>query len=111
MRLAFAISLTAVIGGCARDPEKIPPAYVSPAAYKSLTCRQLREEETRLLQEFVLAAGQQYRGLDNDVNGLILPVVPVTVQSFSTEDYGPQIAVIKGQMRAVYETRLEKGCT
>jgi hypothetical protein len=109
MRYAVAIFLAAVIGGCASYPENIPPAYVSPVAYQRLSCQQLRKEEARLLGEFAVAATLQNQAMNNDAYGLILPVWPATIK-FATEDYGPQIAVLQGQMDAVLRASMEKKC-
>jgi hypothetical protein len=109
MRCAFAIFVVTVVGACAQNPENVRPAYVSPIAYESLSCQQLRKESARLLGEFVLVAMQQNQAKNNDLYGLILPVVPVTVE-FATEDYSPQIAVLKGQMAAVDQAAMEKNC-
>jgi hypothetical protein len=109
MRCAFGIFVAAVIGACAQTPERVGPAYVSPIAYERLSCQQLRKERARLLGEFAVAAPRQNEAINNDAYGLILPVWPATIR-FATEDYGPQIAVLKGQMAAVDQAAMEKNC-
>src|SRR5262249_29165260 len=108
MRCAFAIFLAAVIGGCAKSPGSIQPAYMSPVAYAGLSCNQLKKEAARVQHALTEASMQQEETSDNDAAGILLIGMPVA--SFSGENIATQIAALKGEIEAVQRASLEKKC-
>src|ERR1700677_3720928 len=67
-RRAVGVMVSAMtLASCAQAPEEVRPAYISPVAYDSWTCRQLGEEQARLQGALTAASSQQSQTRANDV--------------------------------------------
>ncbi|MGB2932191.1 MAG: hypothetical protein WBE08_01510 [Methyloceanibacter sp.] len=106
--LLFCFATALVIGGCAKSPESIAPAYISTVNYQNWSCGQLGEEGGRLNQALAEASTQQRNARTNDAIGVILVGIPVS--SLSGDNIAPQIANLKGQLVAVQQAGNLKNC-
>ena len=97
-----------VVSGCAKKPEAIAPAYVSPTTYQSFSCRALASEARRVDQALANASAQQTKARQNDTWGVILIGLPTS--SLSGGNVAPQIAELKGQKQTLEQTQIQKGC-
>lgn len=101
-------AIAALLGACAPAPETIQAAYVSDIPYRSYTCEQLGEENTRLNQALATASVAQSSARTNDTVGIILIGLPVG--SMSGQSMAPQIALYKGQIEAVRNASIRNHC-
>ena len=95
--------------GCAANPESIAPAYVSYVTYQSWTCRQLAEEQSRLIAALSSASDAQRTARANDTMGVILLGLPVS--SLSGSNQASNVARLKGELDAVQKAMTVKGCS
>jgi len=96
------------ISGCAKSPESIAPAYVSPVSYEGWTCRQLGLEHKRLTAALATASEQQRQARTNDIVGVALIGLPVS--SLSGDNIAYQIARLKGEEEVVRKMMIKKNC-
>lgn len=97
-----------LVAACAKKPESIEAAYISPTLYNSWSCKQLAEEQARLDHAFKQASSQQNQARSNDIAGVILLGLPVS--SLSGGNVAPQIANLKGQKEAIHRNMILKNC-
>jgi hypothetical protein len=102
------IVLVAFLIGCATPPEAIPPSYVSQVGYTSFSCKQLGEEQGRLVVALSTASDAQRQARSNDVAGVILLGLPVS--SLSGANQASNIGRLKGELEAVQKAMIAKGC-
>lgn len=107
-KIAIALALVA-LAACAKKPESIAPAYVSPVQYSGLSCAQLASELDRVNTAYETAAAQQNKARSNDTIGVILLGVPVS--SLSGDNVAPQIAALKGQRETLTKQMTVQNCT
>lgn len=103
-----AVATAAMLSACAKSPESIAPAYVSPVQYRALDCSQLAMEASRIEQAMVPVTEQQRRARTNDVVGVVLIGLPVS--SLSGDNVAEQIARLKGEQETVGKLMVEKKC-
>jgi len=104
----FLIALLILLAGCAKSPESIAPAYVSPITYQNFDCDQLRQEDARVTDALLRASKQQENARTNDMVGVALIGLPVS--SMSGDNIAPEIASLKGQREAIRKRQIEKKC-
>lgn len=105
---AAAICGVATVAACAKSPESIAPSYISDVPYRSWSCKQLGQEELRLNEALSTASAQQKKARTNDTVGVILIGLPVS--SLSGDNIAPEIARLKGELRAVNRAGTLKNC-
>ncbi|MGO4389500.1 hypothetical protein AB4Y85_18400 [Microvirga sp. 2YAF29] len=109
--LVATLSLTAA--GCASRSEDVAAAYVSPMAYTSYSCRELRIEAQRVSAAAAAAAGAQDSSRTKDVVATTAAVVIFWPAAFFVGGNSAQtaeLARLKGQMQAVEEASIQKRC-
>ena len=109
MKPLAAAALCLAVAACARAPERIPAAYVSPTNYQALDCAQLAQEAARLDSALAVASVQQRQARRGDTWGVLLIGLPVA--SISGENIAPEIARYKGEQAAVRQVATEKRCS
>ena len=107
--IAAIIIMAFLVGGCAKSPESISPAYVSEVGYQSWRCDQLAAESGRLSAALATASTQQENARTTDAVGIILVGLPVS--SLSGDNIAPQIARLKGESEAVRKVLIAKSCS
>lgn len=104
----LAVAIALAVSACAKKPDSIAPAYVSPVAYDQWTCVQLGQEDARLRAAYATAAKQQDNARTGDIVGVVLIGLPVS--SMSGDNIAPQIARLKGEQEAVRRQLIRKNC-
>ena len=101
-------ALLLTMSACAKSPESIAPAYVSPLLYQNWSCKQLAAEQERLNAALATASDQQRRARTNDIVGVVLIGVPVS--SLSGDNIAGEIARLKGEKETVHKVMIAKNC-
>ncbi|WP_339855942.1 hypothetical protein [Roseovarius nubinhibens] len=102
------LTVVGVLAGCAKKPEDISPAYISPTSYQSFNCKQLAAEARRVDVALTEASAAQMQARKNDTTGVILLGLPTA--SLSGSNIAPQIASLKGQKQTIHQTQIAKHC-
>lgn len=107
-RPAIFLALVAATAACAKKPEDIAPAYVSPTTYQTHSCSQLAAEARRVDVALAEASAAQQQARQNDTVGVIFLGLPTA--SLSGSNIAPQIATLKGQKQTIEQTQITKNC-
>ena len=86
-RTYIAAGLAALASACASQSDYIAPTYVSPSTFENLTCRQIGEEQKRIIR--AEATGGRLDGQPGDADDK---------------------ALLKGAMEALEQVSIEKNC-
>lgn len=109
MRKSFLVCVAAALAaGCAKSPESIAPAYISPLSYQSLACDQLAEENARVSAALAQASQQQRDARTNDTVGVIFLGLPVS--TLSGGNVADQVARLKGEQQTLSQVATQKRC-
>lgn len=103
----------AVLSACAKNPDKIAPAYVSPLTYQSYTCEQLTAEAQRVSQRAAGAVGAQRKEAKNDAVATGVGVVlfwPALLFIGRGSGNEAEVARLKGEIEAIERASIEKNC-
>jgi hypothetical protein len=112
-QIAVTISASSIICGCAKRPEDITAAYVSPLAYEQYDCGQLGTEAQRVSSRATAVMGVQQQKAGSDAVamgvGLILfwPALFFVKGGAETEN---EVARLKGQMDTIEQVAIQKKC-
>ena len=108
---AVFISGVVLLAGCADKAANIQPSYISPLMYKDYECDTLNQEYNRLIMHGQSVNKQQDRIANNDTGAVaaILLFWP-TLFLIDNDDMREQVALIKGQLNAIQESAIQKGC-
>lgn len=107
------ITLTAVVAGCATNPDNISAAYVSPMQYTSYTCPQLQEEATRVSARAAQVAGAQSSKATGDAVAMGVGLVLFWPSLFFIKGDGTtatEVARLKGEMDAIEQASVKRRC-
>lgn len=108
-----AICASIAVSGCAQKSENITAAYVSPVAYQGFTCRQIREEATRVNARAAQAMGLQDKAATNDAvaTGVALVLFwPAAFFISGNRENGAEVARLKGELEALEQANIRKNC-
>ena len=109
--LAALCSLT--VAGCASRSENIAAAYVSPTAYASFKCDQIREEATRLSARAAQVSGAQDSKATNDAVATGVGMVlfwPALFFIKGDSTTAAELSRLKGEMEAIEQASNQKRC-
>lgn len=107
MKAPAVLAAAILLAGCATKPQNIPPASVSPIAFKDLTCAELKLE-LRLATErrdAYINRQKSNRTRDTVLNILVLPGLGA-----ATSDHEDEVAQSKGTVITL-EGEMAKRCT
>ena len=113
IRLISAVLLAAAVAGCASDSKDIAAAYVSPTAYASFSCPQLREEASRISSRAAQAVGAQDQKASNDAVATGVGVVlfwPALFFIKGDSTTAAEVSRLKGEMEAIETASIQKRC-
>lgn len=115
MRTNVLISLCAasLLTACAEGAQNIPPSYVSPLAYNSLTCRQIEQEARRLSTRVSQVAGVQDANANSDAVAAGVALVlfwPAVVFISGNKANAAELSRLKGEMEALEQASINRGC-
>lgn len=109
MKIGLATVILIVgLTGCATNPQKIAPSYVSDQGYSNLECEQLAREQARLGTVLAAECDSQYLAYMNDMAGVFFIGLPVA--SMGGGDRGYEIARLKGEIKALESVAAAKNC-
>jgi hypothetical protein len=102
-----------VISACAKNPDKIPAAYVSPALYQNYDCDQVREEIIRVSHRVDQVSGKQRSERTKDTVATTVGVIIFWPALFFLigDDKKDEIARLKGEYEALEIAAIQKKCT
>ena len=108
---AVFISGVVLLAGCADKAANIQPSYISPLMYKDYECDTLNQEYNRLIMHGQSVNKQQDRIANNDTGAVAANLLfwP-TLFLIDNDDMREQVALIKGQLNAIQESAIQKGC-
>ncbi len=109
----IAVAATIALAGCATSPKDIAPAYVSPVLYQNLSCQQLAGEAARVSQAAAAASGQQSAQQGRDAAAVAVGMVlfwPALFFVGGDKGNAAEIARLKGEMQAIEQANIAKGC-
>jgi hypothetical protein len=109
----FAALAAMAASACASRSENIAAAYVSPLAYESYNCPQLREEATRVSARAIQVSGAQDSKATGDavaatVGAIVFWPALFLIKGDSTT--GAEVARLKGEMEAIEQASIKKKC-
>jgi hypothetical protein len=108
-KLSLVCVAAALAAGCAKSPESIAPAYISPLSYQNFACDQLAEENVRVAAALAQASQQQRDARTNDTVGVIFLGLPVS--TLSGGNVADQVARLKGEQQTLGQVAMQKRCT
>jgi len=113
IKITTAITVAAMLAGCATQPEQIPAAYVSPAIYQDMNCRMLNAEAQRVNGALVQATGQQKAAADSDAGMTAVALVLFWPAAFFINGKGDDatLARLKGEAQAIQGAAVRKSCS
>jgi len=97
-----------LLAACAKKPETIAAAYVSPTTYGDYSCSQLAAEARRVDNALATASAAQNKARSNDTVGVIFLGLPVS--TLSGGNVADQIAQLKGHKEVLEQTQIRKNC-
>jgi hypothetical protein len=113
MKIIYLCVLGFALAGCASKADDIAASYISPVAYSSYSCQQLREEAARLSAHAAQVAGVQDQKATNDAIATGVAVVlfwPAAFMVKGDSTTGAELARLKGERDAVEQASIEKKC-
>lgn len=102
------LAVAAFAAGCATAPDKIAPASVSDAAYQSMSCPQVAQEQARLSGELSTMSAAQRRARTIDTVGVALVGLPAA--SLFGSNHARDIARLKGEQVAAQRHAVASNC-
>ena len=113
VRIVSAAAIAMLAGACASGSGDISAAYVSPMAYTSYSCPQLREEATRVSSRAAAASGAQDQKAQNDAVATGVAIVLFWPAAFLIKGDGAsaaEVSRLKGEMEAIEGASVQKRC-
>ena len=101
------------VSACAKKSDQIAAAYVSPLAYQSHSCGQLRQEAVRVSARVSEASGIQNQKAQNDAvaTGVALVVFwPAAFFIKGDRETAAELSRLKGEMEAIEKASVHKNC-
>lgn len=113
-RLGAAITILALLGGCATAGKDITAAYVSPTQFTNLDCDQVRMESDRLRGRVNQLTGRLDEAASNDktiawAGGLLF--WPALFALGGTKQQEAELSRLKGEYEALQAVPTQKKCS
>lgn len=111
--VAAALCAALTASACASNPDSISASYVSPLAYQSYDCGQIRSELVRISNRVADVTGQQRRQANNDAWAMGVGLVlfwPALFFLAGGSDKKEELARLKGEYDALQVSATEKRC-
>lgn len=97
-----------VLSACAKKPENIDAAYISPLEYRGMTCQDLEFEASRISVALGKTSQNQDKARTNDIMGVLLLGFPVS--TMSGDNVAAQVGELKGREKAINEAMKRQDC-
>ena len=111
--LVGALSCALMVSACASRSENISAAYVSPMAYASYSCPQLREEASRVSSRAIQVSGAQDSKATGDAVATGVGVIlfwPALFLIKGDSTTSAEVTRLKGEREAIEQTSIQKRC-
>ena len=103
-----------LIGGCATQPEKIQPSYVSHLEYTDYSCSQIKLEVSSISRQVDALQGHLKKKADDDAAQMGIGLILFWPALFFLEGgdgaEAAEYAELKGRYEALERTAIEKDC-
>jgi hypothetical protein len=102
-----------LLAGCATNPKDIAPAYVSPAGYQNMTCKQLQVEAESVSARAAQASGAQEKKANDDAALTTVGIVifwPALLFMNHDGAQAAEVSRLKGEMQAIEGVSRAKNC-
>ncbi len=112
-RMFVLLGCAATMAGCASRSENVNAAYVSPNAYQSYSCDQIRAEAARVSSRAAAATGTQNSKATSDAVTTGVAVVLFWPAAFFIKGDGAgaaELSRLKGEMEALEQASVQKKC-
>ena len=112
MKPILALTAVASLAACAPDPSTVEATYVSPVAYRGLTCSQLSAEAARLSARLAEVTGkQEVAAVSDAVDAVVSAFIfwPALLW-IGSEDQSPELARLRGEAEALQSAATARGC-
>jgi hypothetical protein len=107
-KFAFVFGITAILGGCAKNPGAIVPMTMPTGAYSEMDCTELAAEHQKIADQLHKVSIAQRKAATDDAVGVFLIGVPVS--SVSGGDQAGAIAQLKGEIVSLEVEQRNKQC-
>ena len=110
--LSVLVGLTAALSACAKSPDKISAAYISPLQYQNYNCDQIRSEYERISFRVMEVSGKQKDASTRDAVATGVGIVLFWPALFflASGDHEEELARLKGEYEALERAAIEKNC-
>jgi hypothetical protein len=101
------------ICGCAKKPEDVAAAYISPLQYDRYSCRQLAEEAQRISVRVGELSGVQRQKRTGDMLATTAAVVifwPAAFMVGGDDAQTAELARMKGEFETIQKVAIQKNC-
>ncbi len=100
------------LGACSTPPEKVSAQYVSPLAYQSYDCDQIRMELRRVNRRLIEVTGAQESEANKDAVAMGVGLVLFWPALFflAGEDHAAELGRLKGEYEALETSAIQKKC-
>lgn len=115
-RQVFVVSFlgcSIAIAGCAKKPEDVAAAYISPLQYDRYDCRQLAEEAERISVRVAELSGVQRQKRTGDMLATTAAVVvfwPAAFMVGGDDAQTAELARMKGEFETIQKVAVQKNC-
>ncbi|MGR3541739.1 MAG: hypothetical protein ACU0BS_09950 [Hasllibacter sp.] len=112
-KTVLALCAASTLAACATPPDEVGRAYVSPATFGHMNCRQLLAEEARLVAHVNDLTGRQQSQADNDAAMMAVGMIlfwPALFALSAGSDHEHDLRQARGQHDAILAARQSRGC-
>lgn len=113
IRFISIVMLCAFLFACASSAKNVSATYVSPLAYQSYSCDQLREEYLRVTSKVMEISGRQDSAAKKDTVAMTVGMVVFWPALFFLigGDKSNELARLKGECDAIESSAIQKNCS
>ncbi len=108
-----ALAGSLALSACAQKAENVTASYVPMTLYTDQNCKQLRQEQARIVAQVNHLTGEQNKKATNDAVAMGVGLVlfwPALFLLANDKDESAQLAQMKGQYDAIQAAGGQKGC-
>lgn len=112
-KLLLIITALTALGACAQNSKQVSASYVSPVAYQSLSCSQLRLEAQRVSQRVngAMTAQDQQASEDAALTAVTLVLFwPAAFFINGDDGTSVELARLKGEFDAIQQANIQMNC-
>lgn len=107
-KLLILTAAALALSACAKKPESIDAAYISPLEYRGMSCEDLEFEASRVSVALGKTSQHQDQARTNDIMGVLILGFPVS--TMSGDNVASQVGELKGREKAINEAMKKQDC-